>query len=168
MGLVFYYLFHYLSFFLPPPFSSPLFLPGLKVNINQQQHLCCVLLFILQSYAAAAVLSEEVHLQYSADTCGLFMVVLVVAWCDMQAVHSCGPKYDITQWMFHFKASCCWDNSWPCSCSVLLLFLPQQSLRGCIFCGGPDMLLCVHFNVKPTPFGKLMPVHTEHIDCSAF
>lgn len=58
MGLVFYYLFHYL-------FSSlllPLFLCGLKVNINQQQHLCCMLLFILQSYAAMAVLSQEVHL----------------------------------------------------------------------------------------------------------
>lgn len=114
MGLVFYYLFHYLSFF--SPLLLPLFLPGLKVNINQQQHLCCVLLFILQSYAAAAVISEEVHLQYSADTCGLFMVVLVVVWCDMLAVHSCGPKYDITQWIFHFKMSCCWDNSWPRSC----------------------------------------------------
>lgn len=92
MGLVFYYLFHYLFFF-----SSllPLFLLGLKVNINQQQHLCCVLLFILQSYAAA-VLSEEVHLQHSADTCGLFMEVLVVVLCDMLAVHSCRSRYDRT------------------------------------------------------------------------
>lgn len=113
MGLLFYYLFHYLFFFFfPPHFSSPLFLPGLKVNINQQQHLCCVLLFILQSYAAAAVLSEEAHLQYSADACGLFMVVLVVVLCDVLAVHSCGPKCGITQWMFHFKMPCCWDNSW--------------------------------------------------------
>lgn len=50
MGLLFYYLFHYLH---PSPSSPSLFLPGLKVNINQRQHLCCVLLFILQSYAAA-------------------------------------------------------------------------------------------------------------------
>ena len=95
MGLVFYYLFHYLFFSLSLSLL-PLFLPGLKVNINQQQHLCCVLLFILQSYAAA-VLSEEVHLQCSADTCGLFMEVLVVVPCDMLATHSCGPKYDITR-----------------------------------------------------------------------
>lgn len=85
MGLVFYYLFHYLLFF---PSLLPLSLPGLKVNINQQQHLCCVLLFILQSYAAAA-LSEEVHLQYSADTCGLFTEVLVVVLCDMLVACFC-------------------------------------------------------------------------------
>lgn len=95
MGLVFYYLFHYL-FFFSSLLSSPFFLRGLKVNINQQQHLCCVLLFILQSYAAV-VLSEELHLQCSADTCGLFMGVLVVALCDMLAEHSCRPKYHVTQ-----------------------------------------------------------------------
>lgn len=78
MGLVFYYLFHYL---FPPSLLLLLLLPGLKVNINQQQHLCCVPLFILQSYAGT-VLSEEVHLQYSADTCGLFMEVLDVVLCD--------------------------------------------------------------------------------------
>lgn len=94
MGLVFYYLFHYLFFFFSP--LLPLFLPGLKVNINQQQHLCCVPLFILQSYAAA-VLSEEVPLQYSADTCGLFMEVLAVVLCDTPAARSCGSKYDITR-----------------------------------------------------------------------
>lgn len=70
MGLVFYYLFHYHFFPLL------LLLLGLKVNINQPQHLGRVLLFILQSYAA--VLSEEPHVQYSADTCGLFAVVLLV------------------------------------------------------------------------------------------
>lgn len=135
MGLVFYYLFHYLFFlFLLSPLLLPLFLPGLKVNINQQQHLCCVLLFILQSYAAAAVLSEEVHLQYSADTCGLFMVVLVVVLCDMLAVHSCGPKCDITQWIFHFKMPCCWDNSWtPLSTPEFVqLYLLQQARHGCL------------------------------------
>lgn len=70
MGLVFYYLFHYLFFLLL--LLLPLFLPGLKVNINQQ-HLCCVLLFMLQSYAVAAAvgLSEEAHVQSSAHTRGL-------------------------------------------------------------------------------------------------
>lgn len=92
MGLLFYYLFHYLHPLLsvtpPPPF-----LPGLKVNINQRQHLCCVLLFILPSYGAAvagaAALSEEA---LPADACGLFAVVLVVALCDVAAANSCGPQ----------------------------------------------------------------------------
>lgn len=125
-------LFISLSFFFP--LLLPLFLSGLKVNINQQQHLCCVLLFILQSYAAAAVLSEEVHQQYSADTCGLFMEVLVVVLCNMLAIHSCGPKYVITQWIFHFKMPCCWDNSRTCSGEILLFFLNRSFYSYCIYC----------------------------------
>lgn len=82
MGLLFYYLFHYLFSSSP---SLPLFLPGLKVNINQQ-HLCCVLLFMLQSYAVAEVaasLSKEAHVQAFAHTCGLFLEVSVVLLCNV-------------------------------------------------------------------------------------
>lgn len=106
MGLVFYYLFHYLFFLL---LLLPLFLPGLKVNINQQ-HLCCVLLFMLQSYAlaVAAALSEEAHVQSSAHTRGLFLKVLVVLLCNVPEL-SCGPNSDIIQRMFHFKMPRCWD-----------------------------------------------------------
>lgn len=97
MGLLFYYLFHYLRPPSPSSSSSPsspsLFLPGLKVNINQRQHLCCVLLFILQSYAAAvaaaaaaASLSEEA---LPTRACGLFAVVLLVVLCDVAAANSC-------------------------------------------------------------------------------
>jgi len=101
MGLVFYYLFHYLL--LPLLLLPPLFLLGLKVNINQQQHLCCGLLFILQSYAAALI-SEELLLWYSVDACGLFIEILVLALCDMLAVRSCWSQDDITQWLFRFEA----------------------------------------------------------------
>lgn len=114
MGLLFYYLFHYLFFSFsssPPSPPPPFFLPGLKVNINQRQHLCCVPLFILQSYAAA-LLSAEAHLQCSADTCGLFVEVLAVVLCHTPAVQSCGPEDDRTQWIFHTEPPRCWDHSW--------------------------------------------------------
>lgn len=160
MGLVFYYLFHYL-FFFRLCLLLLLFLSGLKVNINQQLHLCCVPLFILQSYAAA-LLSEEIHLQCSADTCGLFMEVLAVVLCDMLALHSCWSQCDITQQLFHFKMPFCADlllRESPLLLFLyffLLLFFLTAVFVLFVSCSRPGMDAFVHLYVKLAPSRKLI------------
>lgn len=151
MGPVLYYLFHY-GFFFFPPLLLLLFLSGLKVNINQQLHLCCAPLFILQSYAAA-LLSEEIHPQCSADTCGLFMEVLAVVLCDTLALRSCWSQCDITQWLFHFKMPFCVDL--PLREAPLLLSF-FAAVCTFVVCSRPEMDAFVHLNVKLAPSKKLI------------
>lgn len=149
MGLLFYYLFHYLH---PSPSSPSLFLPGLKVNINQRQHLCCVLLFILQSYAAAVAAAAAAfalgggatHTRMWPLRGGFACCFVRCGGCELLQGLKCG----VTQRMPRFE-----KNKKRPAVGTILGLVPEGVASAFSFFSPPPRTrsACVHFRVEVHP-----------------